>query len=541
MPFPILRASLLAGLCAPLASATGDWANSGGNDQRNGLALEVGPAAAQLLWSSAPSSIIAWLPVIDGRRVYSVRQTGFPPAGEPNGSPIVCQDLDTGAVLWSVNVPHASGDWTTWIAGVSNGRLYASRSGNGASVQSFLHAYDAATGAWLWTSTEKTDMGAYDGAVFAPDGDPVLASFTRIKRFDAQTGALVWSANRLCSVSGTCGGALAASGDALYVTDAVVGGHAIRKHSLATGALLYTGPAMSGFTLQNTPFVGPDGTIYLSRTQNNAATDFFYAFTDTGSGLVEKWKVPAQWTTNAECAVGPDGSVYMIGPGRVVQRLDPDNGTVLASSAALGAGTIAPRIATDPLGNVYVSNGAFSEGRLFAFNANLQTQWQVAVPNINIGGPSIGIDGTLVVAGIGTNVRAYRTARALRADRLALSSSAGGSVNFSIDTGPANAGKLHLLVGSLSGTQPGTPAGALVLPLNYDAYTALTLSAPNSAFLPGSLGSLDPQGKGASALSLPGGLTPPYGLTAHHAVVVIDAANLSVTLVSNPIGLRFDA
>jgi outer membrane protein assembly factor BamB len=468
------------------------------------------------------------------------RRRGSPPAGSPTGTPIHCLDLDTGAVQWTVHVPYSSGDWTTWIAGVSHGRLFASRAGNGASVQAPLHCYDSVTGAPLWTSTERTDMGAYDGAVFAPDGDPILASFTRIKRFDSLTGAVVWSAARVCSVSGNCGGALAVSGDALYVADAVPGGHAIRKHSLATGQFLYQGPTLPGFTLQNTPLVGPDGSIYLSRTQNNLVTDFFYAFHDTGTSIVEKWHVPAQWTTNAECAVGPDGSVYMIGPGRIVQRLDPATGAVLARAPPLATGTIAPRIATDPLGNVFVSNGAFSEGRVFAYDAALQAKWQVALPNVNIGGPAIGIDGTLVVAGIGTTVRAYRTAHTLRADRLALHAASGGSVAFQIDAGAAHAGQLYLLLGTLSGTLPGTPAGAFALPLNSDGYTTLALTAPNSVYLPGSLGTLDGAGHGNAALVLPSGLTPPYGVVAHHAAVAIDVATLTVTLVTNPVGLRLD-
>jgi hypothetical protein len=556
-PFPPLEARsarLAARLClawfacaaAALAAQSGstpggDWGNSGGTPQRNGQALEVGPSSAQLLWSSAPSSIIAWLPVLDGRRVYTVRQTGFPPAGEPFGSPIQCLDLDTGAVQWTAHLPYLNGDWTTWIAGVSHGRLYASRSGNGASVSAVLHCLDAATGQTLWVSTEKINAGAYDGVVCAADGDPIVASFTTIKRFEAASGALVWSVPRLCSVSGNCGGALAASGDALYVADAVPGGHALRKHALATGLLQYEGPKMPGFTLQNTPFVGPDGAIYVSRTQNNLATDFFYAFRDTGSAIVEQWHVPAQWTTNAECAIGADGSVYMCGPGRVVQRLDPTTGALLASSSPLASGNVAPRIATDPLGNVYVSNGAFAEGRLYAFDAALQPLWQVAVPNINIGGPAIGLDGTLVVAGIGTNVRAYRTPRALHADRLALSGSAGGTVAFTLDAGPAHAGELYLLLGSLSGTQPGLPAGSQNVPLNYDLYTQILLTGPNSALLPGSLGLLGASGTANAALVLPSGLAGPYGTRAHHAFVCIDPVALQVTFVSNPIGLRFES
>ena len=96
-------ASLL--LLAPVAAPAGDWSNNGGNAQRNGISDEVGPLAADVHWSGGRSSIIAWQPIVAGQRVFSVRQTGFPPGGEPNGSPVVCQDLDTGAELWFRHVP----------------------------------------------------------------------------------------------------------------------------------------------------------------------------------------------------------------------------------------------------------------------------------------------------------------------------------------------------------------------------------------------------------------------------------------------------
>ena len=83
----------------------GDWPNSGGNSERNGRTYEVGPETPSVLWSGGRSSIIAWQPVIEGRRVFLVRQTGFPPSGEPNGSPVVCMDLDTGAELWFRHIP----------------------------------------------------------------------------------------------------------------------------------------------------------------------------------------------------------------------------------------------------------------------------------------------------------------------------------------------------------------------------------------------------------------------------------------------------
>jgi hypothetical protein len=169
---------------------------------------------------------------------------------------------------------------------------------------------------------------------------------------------------------------------------------------------------MPGFTLQNTPMVGRDGTIYLSRTQNNVATDFFYAFADDGTQITEKWHVPAAWSTESEFAIGPDDTIYHLAPGYVIDRLDPATGATMNTSMPItSAGSAQPRLAIDALGRVYCSNGNFSDGTLLAFEADLSFRWSVPVTNINIGGPAIGRDGTLVVAGVGSDIRAYRTPR----------------------------------------------------------------------------------------------------------------------------------
>jgi len=383
-----------------------DWPNAGGNAGRNGLSTELGPTAAQILWSGGRPSIIAWQPVTEGNRLFMVRQTGFPPGGEPNGSPVVAMNLETGAELYTINVPFATGDWTTWIAGVRDGRVYASRAGNGASVSAPMYAYDVTNGAYLWTSEDEIDAGAYDGVVFAPDGDLIVASFQDIWRINASDGTTQWHATRTASVSGNCGGA--ATEDALYVVDTVAGGQAIVKYDLATGQELYTGSLMPGFLMQNTPMVGPDGTIYVSRVQNNTTVDFFYAMTDTGSAIVPKWHVAAAYTAGSEFGVGPDGSVYMLRPGFEFVRLDPDDGTVIDTAGVL-SGFSKPRMAIDAAGRVYLSNGAFATGRLYAFEADLTPIWDVAVTNINIGGPILAQNGTLVVCGVGNDVRAYRT------------------------------------------------------------------------------------------------------------------------------------
>jgi outer membrane protein assembly factor BamB len=398
-------------VCLALALAAGspnafadDWSNSGGNAGRNGRTSELGPDAPTPLWSGGRPSIIAWQPVIEGDRVFMVRQTSFPP--ESTGSPVVAMDLNTGAELWATHIPAQTGDWTAWVAGVKNGRVYASRAGNGASVAAWLYCLDAATGAIIWHSDIEIDAGAYDGVVFAEDGDPIIASFRNIWRINAENGDTVWVANRTCSVSGNCGGAI--GGGAVYVVDAVAGGHAFKKFDLATGAFQYQSPVMPGFLTQNTPMVGPDGTVYLNRVQNNAAVDFFYAFTDNGSAFTQKWSAPASYSTGGEFGVGNDGSVYMLMPGDELVRLHPDTGAVVSTAGPL-AGFDKPRMAIDSAGRLFISNGAFGTGRLYSFNADLTLRWDVPVTNVNIGGPAIGGQGTLVVAGVGADVRAYRT------------------------------------------------------------------------------------------------------------------------------------
>jgi len=385
-----------------------DWSNSGGNAQRNGRSDTTGPITEDLLWSGARSSIISWLPVTEGERLFVIRQKGWP--GSNNDSPIVAMNLSNGAELWSVDIPYHSGDWTTWVAGAKNGIVYASRSGNGASVKDNLYALDAATGSLLWTSTDLIDAGPYDGVVFAPDGDPIIASFTDIWRINADDGSTAWHATRLGSVSSSCGGTIYQ--DSFYIADAAPGGHIIVGYDLATGARLYQSQVMPGFTLQNTPMAGPDGTIYLSRTQNNPSVDYFYAFTDTGTSLVEKWHLPCAWTTFSEFAVGPDGGVYCIIPGPRIGKIDATTGDVIAQSDLIdtpGYTYLSPHFAIDATGTVFFSNGGFSNGRVFVYTSNLQPIWNVSITNINIGGPALAEKGTLLVCGTGTTMRAYRS------------------------------------------------------------------------------------------------------------------------------------
>jgi len=113
----------------------------------------------------------------------------------------------------------------------------------------------------------------------------------------------------------------------------------------------------------------------------------------------------------------------------------------------------------------------------------------------------------------------------------------GGTLNFTLTAGAANAGRLYFLLGSATGTSPGL-AFAPPIPLNYDAYMQLTLSSPNATIL-NSLAFLDGSGGATAQLPVPGGVfTHLAGAHLDHAYVVFDVPGPGTLLAaSNPVGL----
>ncbi len=403
------------------AALAQDWSNSGGNAARNGQSQSLGPiASTDLRWSTPSTSIIAWHPVTLGERIFAIRETGFPTNGGAANDALVCWSLATGAELWRITLPFSGNttqDWIAWVAGAANDTVYASRSGNGASVSQKLIAYNAITGAERWRSQDPTTAGAYDGVVFAPNGDLLVADFRNVTRIRATDGTTAWRVPRVGSVSGNCGAA--ATPDALFIVDAIAGGHTIKKLSLATGATLYQSPVMPGFTAQNSPFLSADGsTVYFARSQNSPPVDALYAFADTGAALSLLWSQPVRWTTSHEHAIGPDGSIYTFLQDDSFVRLDPATGAVINTAGPLtplGSPNLSAKTAVDATGIVYVSNGWASSpannGRLWAFSADLtQLLFTINLDRQNNGGPALAADGTLIMADL-TAVRAWKSDR----------------------------------------------------------------------------------------------------------------------------------
>ena len=110
----------------------------------------------------------------------------------------------------------------------------------------------------------------------------------------------------------------------------------------------------------------------------------------------------------------------------------------------------------------------------------------------------------------------------------------GGTQPLELNAGPSHAGEFYLVVGSLTGTQPGTALGGLHLPLNPDVYTTYSATHPNLAPLVSTFGTLDASGRAAASINF---IPELAGFVLHHAYVTI-APSGALTSTSNALPVR---
>ncbi len=152
------------------------------------------------------------------------------------------------------------------------------------------------------------------------------------------------------------------------------------------------------------------------------------------------------------------------------------------------------------------------------------------------GAPDVG-SGTVPLVDMGAF---EKQPTAISGDVAAISLSAGGTQTLQLDGGVGRAGQFYLLLGSLTGTSPGFPIDAFLLPLNVDSYTLYTLTSPNTPPLAGSFGVLDGVGRATATFTLPPASNPALaGLTVNHAWVALELLPnlLHPTLVSEALPL----
>jgi hypothetical protein len=119
-----------------------------------------------------------------------------------------------------------------------------------------------------------------------------------------------------------------------------------------------------------------------------------------------------------------------------------------------------------------------------------------------------------------------------------VSAASGGVHDLLLRAGPERAGDAYALLGSMSGTAPGTtdPVSGLTLPLVFDMYTDLIVNTGGRGVLSPWQGVLDGNGAADATLVVPPATDPALvGLVLHHAYFTVEfTPNFTVTSVSEP-------
>ncbi|MBU0753861.1 MAG: hypothetical protein KJ645_01890 [Planctomycetes bacterium] len=125
----------------------------------------------------------------------------------------------------------------------------------------------------------------------------------------------------------------------------------------------------------------------------------------------------------------------------------------------------------------------------------------------------------------------------LWADTYFISAMAGGTVNLFLDAGPAYAGRNYHVLGSLSGTTPGTmtPSGH-ILPLNWDFWTDFTLNYANSIYFPNFRSTLDAMGRSTAQINAPATGPTAIGVRMYYAFTLYNPFGYT----SNAIAIDFN-
>ena len=105
----------------------------------------------------------------------------------------------------------------------------------------------------------------------------------------------------------------------------------------------------------------------------------------------------------------------------------------------------------------------------------------------------------LVLLDVAVGEPVVRTGRPLSENRIF--ENVGGHIALNLNAGAAKGGRNYLLLGSVTGSSPGTllPGGQAVLPVNWDFFTNIVLDMLNTPIFQDFMGVLDADGK-ASAL-----------------------------------------
>lgn len=372
-----------------------NWPTVGGNNQRNGLSKIVGPdSVVSPAWTITSTSSVWGNSVFTYGDKFVTSRVVLSPSYT---SKIECRSITDGHLFWDKKVYPSS---IMYAVGFSEFAVYAHDYSNDS-----LYALSPLNGSVLWAVHEDM-FGGNSGILFACNGDPVV----RGKRLDKYTGETVWNYDYIIPVAPNAG--YAAYGNTFYHYKGAINiDKTVFALDMENGDYKYESIPLDGDADQELPLtIGNDGTIYLCRDGGS-----LFALEDTGTELSIKWEYnPAGSNLTGNFGSDSAGNVYII-DSDAVKLLSRVNGRVIDSSDISIPFGFNPTISVDGEGKVFICNSLDAGGKYYCFSADLHTViWEMPVPYNYYCGPAFAKDGTLIIIGSGTEIKAFRPNRPLK-------------------------------------------------------------------------------------------------------------------------------
>ncbi|HVH66602.1 MAG TPA: PQQ-binding-like beta-propeller repeat protein [Gemmatimonadales bacterium] len=310
-------------------AAASEWVTYQGNAEHTGhVAASADPRAFRARWTKVVLAGARLSPAVasDGR-VFVATETYFAT------QILAALDAATGQSLWTQNFGPIHG---VHQPAAGNGRVYVTTSGQ---TDSYLYAFDAATGARAFRSPYGNQWERYYAPIVTPDAVYLAGGYYGgMYRFDANSGAQVWffQTNQYDMWTPALRDTVVYSYTGSYSPK-------VTANSATSGALLYAIPDSSfnwnGWSMNTAPVLG--STNDLLATQANRLVAF-----DLGTRTV-RWQRIDHFRGTVSVA---GGTLYVVNGDGVEARSETDGALLWGWQVPAGAGTFGGTLAlTDNL------------------------------------------------------------------------------------------------------------------------------------------------------------------------------------------------
>ena len=384
---------IVISLSALVKGQNTDWNNIGGNWGKNGYVDVAGPSSDSILWETTSSGIFGTPIYIEGNYLVTMRFQST------TNAPVECFDLNTGNLLWSVDVTNSTG--RSLPVGLRDNRVFVMRYTE--SLNDSLYALNVSDGSHIWTSNVNVATYITESGVFDSIGNFYIMGNLKTYKINPTNGQMIWQTSTVPLASGSGEMSINQSNNTGYTLENMNGISYVWAIDLVNGQKKYSHVVSQlqpgGNLPQSALMVGRNGVIYVQLTEDNVA-----ALSDNGTQLNLLWQTKIYGNSSfSTMCVGSDGSIYAPSNGKIF-RLDPVTGVVKDSSVSITQGGFySPRISATNNNMIYATNG---ENGVYAFDLSLNLLWSDVLNFTNTSGVCFAANGLAAVSG-SNKIRVY--------------------------------------------------------------------------------------------------------------------------------------